>query len=766
MDQKRPQARKKNVSSGGNGAYRRGNGLGTGPVGSSNSGSSGKRAMVKGGIGLPTIVVIVYFILKIFGGGDDYSTDYEVDNSSGNSSGYSSSDSGGHSADDSVAAGSRGKRTSIIGNGADQVTLMVYICGTDLESGSGMASSDIKEMASAKFGDQVNLIIYTGGCKNWKINGISNSKNQIYQIKDGKFTCLESDMGDSAMTDPKTLSSFIKYCSKNFPANRNDLILWDHGGGSVSGYGYDENKKSSGSMDLSMISTALKDGGVAFDFVGFDACLMATAETAFMLDDYADYLIASEETEPGIGWYYSKWLTNLGSNTSLSTVEIGKNIIDDFVSTCSSQCRGQKTTLSIIDLAEFSNTVPEPMKRFAESISYKLEQEEYKTVSDARYNTREFAQSSKIDQIDLINFAQNMNTPAGNDLIQAISGAVKYNRTSSNMTNAYGISIYFPYKRTSSVDAACRTYEKIGMDSSYSKCIRQFASLEVSGQVASGGSSSPVSSILDGIFSDGSSQSSSVIGDILSSFLKGSSDRNISGLDSSNTQFMDDLPVSQENTAEYIALNHFDTSNLVWKNENGKNIMVLPEEQWNLVHRLDKNLFYDDGEGYIDLGLDNVYDFDSEGNLIADDDKTWISINNQPVAYYHTDTTDPENEEYSITGYVPVMLNGNRANLILVFDNNNPNGYVAGAVSDYKNGETETVAKSMTELVTGDKIDFICDFYSYDGVYMDSYYLGETIEVSGELKITNTVVGDGEAKITYCFTDIYDQTYWSEPIIK
>ena len=33
------------------------------------------------------------------------------------------------------------------------------------------------------------------------------------------------------------------------------------------------------------------------------------------------------------------------------------------------------------------------------------------------------------------------------------------------------------------------------------------------------------------------------------------------------------------------------------------------------------NMFYDDGEGYIDLGLDNIYSFDN-GNLVADTERT------------------------------------------------------------------------------------------------------------------------------------------------
>ena len=32
------------------------------------------------------------------------------------------------------------------------------------------------------------------------------------------------------------------------------------------------------------------------------------------------------------------------------------------------------------------------------------------------------------------------------------------------MTNAYGLSIYFPYRATGKVDSAAKTYDEIGMD--------------------------------------------------------------------------------------------------------------------------------------------------------------------------------------------------------------------------------------------------------------------------------------------------------------
>ena len=788
MDNKRPRSREKNVTSGGSGVHKRGDGLGTGQVGAGGQGKSGggSRAIAGGGgVGL-----ILLILAMLFGGGDDSATAPTPDTSSSissSSSNTSSSNSGSGgdigsiisnltgsfsgsnyfasssgTVDTSVATGSRAKYTNIIGNHNDTVTIMIYMCGTDLESKYGMSSSDLQEMANANFGNNVNIIVYTGGCKQWKTSGISSSTNQIYQVLSGGLKPLVNDDGAKVMTAPDTLSAFIQYCSQKFPANRNELILWDHGGGSVSGYGYDEKYASSGSMSLAGINQALKAGGVKFDFIGFDACLMATAETALMLNDYADYLIASEETEPGIGWYYTNWLNQLGNNTSMPTLDIGKNIVDDFVTECGKKCQGQKTTLSVIDLAEFSNTIPSNLAAFSKSVSTKISNQEYQAVSDARYNTREFAQSSKIDQVDLVHLAENMNTSEGQALSKAIKSAVKYNRTSSNMSNAYGVSIYFPYKRTSYVDKACSTYSQIGMASEYSDCIRQFAKLETSGQIAAGGTGSAMSSLFDLGSSFMSSGGADVISDLLGAFL--SSGRSIDGLDRSNIGFMSDNAISDEEAAEYISMNYFDPNLLVWEqNESGQYTMTLPESQWAMIHKLDLNMFYDDGTGYVDLGRDNLYSFDDNGALVADTDRTWLSVQNQPVAYYHTDTVE-NGDEYTITGYVPAMLNGDRVNLILVFDNETPGGYIAGADYDYVNDETDTVAKSLTELEPGDTLDFLCDYYTYDGEYQDSYYLGDTVTVTDNMLISNTDVGEGAVRIMYCFTDIYNEEYWSPAI--
>ena len=775
----RPKGREKHVTGAGKDVRRRGEGLNSGPVGRSDeysgrkggSGNSGGNRDSGGGRS-PLIIIITILIAVLGGGGFGLSTLFGGGGNSGNTSSpidLSSIFSGGSSVstgwvaenntgklNTSVASGAREKYTQILGNNKDVVTIMVYMCGTDLESKSGMASSDLQEMANATIGSNVNLLVYTGGCKQWKNNFVSNRVNQIYKVESGGLRPLVQDDGNAPMTKPSTLTKYIQYCKKNFPANRYELILWDHGGGSISGFGYDEKNVSAGSMNLKGIREALTAANTRFDFIGFDACLMATLETGLMLDEFADYMIASEETEPGVGWYYTNWLTNLSNNTSMPTIEIGKNIVDDFVSVCNQKCNGQKTTLSVTDLAELKATVPDTFKNFAKNTSEMIEKKEYKAVSDARSNAREFAPTTKIDQVDLVNLAYNLGTDEGKKLAESLLGAVKYNKTSSNMTNAYGISIYFPYKKTSNVDNAVATYNAIGLDSEYSRCIQQFASLEIGGQASSGGFSSPMD-ILFGSSSGGSS-SSIDISQILNGVLGGDFGK-VTGLTSSNSGFLG-RSLDVESAAEYISENRFDASALAWTKSGDINIMRLSEEQWNLVHDLQLNVFLDDGEGYIDLGLDNVFEFTDDGALKGEFDGTWLAIDSQPVAYYYTDSVY-DGDNYTITGRIPVLLNGVRANLIIVFDNAHPYGYIAGARTDYIDGETETVAKGMTELAEGDVIDFVADYYSYDGTYQNSYMIGDQMIYNGNHEISNVTIDKSKSVASYMFTDIYNQEYWT-----
>ena len=777
MENNRPRGREKHVTGSAKTVKKRGEGLGTGPVGDAGGyqdrkpeASSGQRsAGTRSGGGMMKLVLLALLVLLGGGGGltamlggqpdapssvQTPSAGQQQVSNAGSvdwgqvlgglgggsvSSGWQSTPNTGK-LDASVAPGARERYTALLGNGRDTVTIMVYMCGTDLESRSKMGTMDLQEMLNASFGNDVNLLVYTGGCKGWQNTVVSSTTNQIWQIKDGKMACLEKDLGSVPMTDPDVLSGYIRWCAEKYPASRYELILWDHGGGSVSGYGYDEKFASSGSMDLSGLDRALKDAGVKFDFIGFDACLMATAETALTMAQYADYLIASEETEPGVGWYYTDWLTALGEDTSMPTIQMGQKIVDSFVETCAQKCRGQSTTLSVVDLAELEATLPDVLTDFSRSTAKLIREQSYQTVSNARSGAREFAPSSRIDQVDLVHLAKNLGTKEGEALSKVLLSAVKYNRTSADMTNAYGLSIYFPYRKTAAVSRAASTFERIGMDDAYTQCIRQFADVVDSGQAVSGGSDSPLPALLGML--DGAGSGGDDISALLASVLGSRS-------------------LDMENANEYLTAHRFPDEALVWQTgEDGVPVLRLNEQQWGLVQDLELNLFYDDGEGYIDLGLDNTFDFDGEGGLLGVNEGTWLAVEGQPVAYYHTATVD-DGTSYAITGRVPVLHNGSRAELILTFDTERPQGYVAGVQTVYLNGETDTVAKSQSELQPGDTLEFLCDYYSYDGDYQDSYLLGDPLIVTEAELTVGDVPLDGVTRASYRFTDIFGKHHWT-----
>ena len=143
---------------------------------------------------------------------------------------------------------------------------------------------------------------------------------------------------------------------------------------------------------------------------------------------------------------------------------------------------------------------------------------------------------------------------------------------------------------------------------------------------------------------------------------------------------------------------------------------------------MEMNVFLDDGEGFIDLGLDNVYEYNDDGDLIMEYDGTWLALNGQIVSYYMV-SDDHDGDTYSIKGRVPALLNDQLVDIIVVFDNENPDGVVLGAQVKYdaEATQTGTVARGLLDIVAGDKIDYLCDYYTYDGTYNDTYYLGEPV---------------------------------------
>ena len=242
-------------------------------------------------------------------------------------------------------------------------TLFIYMCGSNLETKQGLASKNIDELLAADKGD-INIVIQTGGAGIWRHHGISADKIQRYEIKDGKLKLLKS-LEQKNMGEADTLTDFLKWGQKNYPTKSNMLILWDHGGGSAKGVCFDENY-SFDALTLTELKSALKKANLnnKFDIIGFDACLMASIETAAMVKDYAKYMIASEEIVPSGGWDYKTVVKAFASGKSEK--KIGKQICDSFMKKCKDHEQELYSTLSVFDLSKLKPMI----KKFSEAAEY------------------------------------------------------------------------------------------------------------------------------------------------------------------------------------------------------------------------------------------------------------------------------------------------------------------------------------------------------------------------------------------------------------
>ena len=344
-------------------------------------------------------------------------------------------------------------------------TVMVYIVGSNLESRYGSATNDIAEMRQAGLDyGKTNLLVYTGGSKRW-VSDIPSTSNNVLDLskdpeeKDSKERIVAHTDKSANMGIPQTLSEFVNYCAENYPAQHYGLILWNHGGGPLWGYGSDELFKNDSllleELRSAMDATAFgqeQDGQqrLRLDWVGFDACLMGGLESARLWKNYADYLVGSEELEPGRGWDYT-FLSVL--NETGDPKEIVSRIVDSYGSYYEknrSQFFNPDVTLSALDLSKTDEVVGAADGLFA-AMRADIGEGKYALLNQARGKAKAFglsASDSKAEAYDLIDLRDlaaktgEMYPEESSKLQAAVDGMVI--GAVSNVEGTGGVSIYLP----------------------------------------------------------------------------------------------------------------------------------------------------------------------------------------------------------------------------------------------------------------------------------------------------------------------------------
>lgn len=228
----------------------------------------------------------------------------------------------------------------------DDYTLFIYMCASTLEDETvkaqeeygytetyGAASLDLAEIlyTTDATPDNVNIIIETGGTTKWGnyLGDQAPNPNYIqrFYVHDHELKLIKNiSYGSGAscknMGDESILSDFLTWGVNAYPAKNYALILWDHGG-AMDGVCFDskyasETGKQNDMLLNSEVHASLKKAyaitGQKFEWIGYDACLMNVQDIAGTNADYCKYMVASQENEPGDGWYYTEWITSLYNN--------------------------------------------------------------------------------------------------------------------------------------------------------------------------------------------------------------------------------------------------------------------------------------------------------------------------------------------------------------------------------------------------------------------------------------------------------------------
>ena len=339
-------------------------------------------------------------------------------------------------------------------NPKKEYSIFVYMVGSDLEASYGYATRDMQEMEDSGIDFSANnLVIYAGGSRMWKSDIPSNQNNVLDMSREGEARVVAATKHTSDMGAPETLAAFLEYGVEYYPADHYALIFWDHGGGSVYGYGndtlYSGDSLLLSEMDSVMAASPFGVSGKAhLDWVGFDACLMSTAENAAVWSKYADYLIASEETEPGDGWCYS-FLDVM--NGEKSTEIIGKAVVDafrEYYEAKKSPLNDPDITLALMDLGKTAGLI-DSINALVGSMEKGLAEHNFPELARKRTNTKMFglrdSRSTAYDLLDIRDLAEEMAQQypdAALEVTKVLNDMIVYSTV--EVEGACGLSVYFP----------------------------------------------------------------------------------------------------------------------------------------------------------------------------------------------------------------------------------------------------------------------------------------------------------------------------------
>lgn len=364
----------------------------------------------------------------------------------------------------------RAEKTAATGS---KWTVLIYMCGGDMESEEAKATECLKDMFRLDYPENINVVVETGGSTNWHLKGIYSDYLQRFEIQKGGMVLADQKITDN-MGNYRTLQDFLSWGVRAYPAEHYMTVIWDHGGGSMTGAAFDE-LYNNDCLNLEELSYAISLSGVKFDIIGFDASLMASLETASALAQYGDYMIASAEYSP-VCWDYETAFECLINNPDVSAGEISKVICDSIYAKCEEEGADDIASISVTDLSKIS-TLSQAFDGLAgvmltaadglANCAHLQRNLEYTHVYGA--NTPDEGYTNMVDLGNLASIVQEDTGTTSDILGQTLDEAVIYTRNGKYHDGASGLGVFYP------LDNNAETVEKyidIATSNNYKKYLR------------------------------------------------------------------------------------------------------------------------------------------------------------------------------------------------------------------------------------------------------------------------------------------------------
>ena len=594
-----------------------------------------------------------------------------------------------------------------------------YLCGSDLESEGGFATDDLLELLEVRLPENVTVVIETGGAAEWWNDMVDASVLQRY-VYNSRGLRLVDEQPSASMGDRETLADFLRFARENYPADKTAVVFWNHGGGSVAGVSFDE-LYDYDSLTLDEIYAAfaevweptLEPGKQPLELVGFDTCLMATVDVAYTFCDLSRYLVASEETEPANGWYYSHWLGALARNPSMDGAILGRVICDSYFRGCMEAGTADDATLSLTDLSRLGGLLDAYESFGAEALAAACDDPAFFTrfarvaAQSENYggNTREQGYTNLVDLGHMARQSDMELLPSAQKVLDALEDCVLYQVKGPYRREATGLSCYYSYN--GDVDDLAG-YTGIGAGEAF----KHFYQLALTGQLSADGEA-----------------------------------------------YLSDLYINTEGLQPIQGLPDTDWDGApLTRNEDGYIVLELGPQANELLVSVYFSLYYMDADSdvLLLLGTDDDIIADWDNGVFRDNFRgVWGSIDGN-VVYLELSY---QGDDYNIYA-VPVLLNGESCYLQVVYDFTEKEWSILGARQGID--DSGMAGKGLRLLEEGDELTTVWYASSLYGEDAFEAYEIDTFTVTADTAFYEIDLPDGEYVMVFEMRDAVDNCAYSE----